>query len=451
MITRTRCVSRPARRWFVTLAGVALATWLGGTWASAAVFDFRVDRFAVDGNVFGPLDGVPDRVDDFSDGVLPPWFVVYGTASEHDGFLHLTSPGTHVPDGFGAVPGLPLDLSEVYYSYVLSDGRGSFTATAAWDSTVLGYGDFNHFSLFGYVDPTNPLGAYEVVGVAISNPTPAGQPAAYSATRFGVRYIGGAFQPLDLESVSIDPATITGQIVLRIAFDDATNAVTVSLSVDGGATFLPPFTPVSFFTGTSTAVFLLGSDPLADPPPPPPLCAGGTGLRGTRVVFNRLHHTLIARGKLALPPSVATGYDPAQDGAQLRIEDSASPAIVLVDLTGARAVPAGSPGSGCGPRDGWVRRGATFTYHNQSNALPPACAAGSARGLQLLRVSTRRAAAGEVSIRARFRDTAAPDLLAPLHVTAVLGDEGAGAAGRCASAPALGCVRTGPIRIGCSD
>src|SRR5207244_11707131 len=138
---------------------------------------------------------------------------------------------------------------------------------------------------------------------------------------------------------------------------------------------------------------------------------------GARGAFNRLHHTLIARGKLALAPSVATGYDPAQDGAQLRIEDSASPAIVLVDLTGARAVPAGSPGSGCGPRDGWVRRGATFTYHNQSNALPPACAAGSARGLPLLRVSKRRADAGGVSVRERLRGRSATGVAAPLPMT----------------------------------
>jgi len=448
MIRRTRFVPRPAaRRWPTTLAGVALAAWLGS--ASAAVFDFSVDRFSVDGNAFGPFDGVPDRVDDFSDGVLSPWFVVYGTASEHDGFLHLTSPGAEVPDGFGAVPGLPLDLSEVYNAYFASDGRGNFTATASWESTVLGYGDFNHFSLFGYVDPGNPLGAYEVVGVAISNPTPAGQPPAYSATRFGVRFIGGAFQPLDLESVSIDPATITGQIVMRIAFDDATNLVTVSLSVDGGTTFLPSFTPVNFFTGTSTAVFLLGSDPLAHPPPPPPLCGSGSALRDARVVFNQLHDTVTVRGRLVLPPSLATGYDPVQGGAQLRIDDSASPAIVLIDLTGAAAVPSGGPGSGCGPGDGWVRRGTTFTYRNASNALPPRCAAGSARGLQLLRMSMRRAARGQVSVRARFHGTAAPDVPSALGLTAVLGHEGAGAAGRCGSAPALGCQRTGPIRIGC--
>ena len=48
------------------------------------------------------------------------------------------------------------------------------------------------------------------------------------------------------------------------------------------------------------------------------------------------------------------------------------------------------------------------------------------RGLQLLRVNMRRAAAGEISVRARFHDTAAPDPLARLHVTAVLGHEDEG-------------------------
>ena len=40
------------------------------------VFSYRVDRVEADGNVYGPLDGVPNFVDEFDDGVLNGWSVL---------------------------------------------------------------------------------------------------------------------------------------------------------------------------------------------------------------------------------------------------------------------------------------------------------------------------------------------------------------------------------------
>jgi hypothetical protein len=412
----------------LTALGIAVLLTPRSAAAFHTVFDTRVERFSVDGNVFGPLDGQPDRIDDFDDGSLAGWVVVQGTAYERDGFLHLASPGTHVPDGFGAVPGLPLDISQAYYGWPVYNGAGSFTSEVRWDSTTLEYGNFNHASLFGYADPFNPYAKFEVVGVAISNPTPADEPAAYEVVRFGVRSLDGVFDPLEAETVPLDPSTITGQIVVRHVFDDDADTVRTDVSVDGGSTFAIAFDPIAFFTGTGSAVFLLGSDPLAAPPPPP-LCSAGGSLAAV-VKFDGAHGTVRLRGTLALDGD-ASAYDAARDGAQLRVADTASGASVL-DLTGAASIPSGGPGSGCDPDDGWRRHGTTVTYRNVSGAFPPACGPGSARGLRTLHVSLRDAAGGTVRVRALVLG----GVTAPASTTStfVLGGATAGAAGRCATA-----------------
>jgi hypothetical protein len=84
------------------------------------IFHFMVDRVEVDGNPYGPLDGTPDVVDEFDDGDLVPWSVLFGTAYERQGFLHLTNPGTH----YNVV--VPLDLSDVVGMTALRSGLGSF-------------------------------------------------------------------------------------------------------------------------------------------------------------------------------------------------------------------------------------------------------------------------------------------------------------------------------------
>jgi hypothetical protein len=343
-----------------------------------------------------------------------------------------------VADGFGAVPGLPLDISQVYYTSSVYNGAGSFTSEVRWDSTALEYGNFNHASLFGYANALNPYEKFEVVGVAISNPTPAGEPAAYEVVRFGVRFLDGVFEPLVGESVPLDPSTITGQVVVRHAFDDGADTVRTEVSVDGGSTFPIAFDPIPFFTGTGAAVFLLGSDPLAAPTPPA-LCSAG-GSMAALVRFGGARGTVRLRGTLALDGD-ASAYDPVRDGAQLRIADGTASGPPVLDLTGTASIPPGVPGSGCDPDDGWLRRGDTFTYRNVSGAFPPACAPGSARGLRTLNVSLRDASDGTVRVRALVRSGVTPSA-STTATTFVLGGAAAGGAGRCATAQST-CVSRG--------
>jgi len=64
----------------VCLIGVALALAAPAA-ASHTTFSMSADRVEIDGNAFGPLDGMPDEVDEFDDGTIgPAWAPFLGTA-----------------------------------------------------------------------------------------------------------------------------------------------------------------------------------------------------------------------------------------------------------------------------------------------------------------------------------------------------------------------------------
>jgi hypothetical protein len=65
------------------------------------------------------------------------------------------------------------------------------------------------------------------------------------------------------KTVSIAPSDITGNIVFRLSFEDATNLLTPSVSLNGGTSFLSPFDPVPVSL-VSVSTSFIGA--LADPP-----------------------------------------------------------------------------------------------------------------------------------------------------------------------------------------
>jgi hypothetical protein len=135
------------------------------------------------------------------------------------------------------------------------------------------------------------------------------------------------------------------------------------------------------------------------------------------------------RGRLDFPAGTPATFDPAARGAQLRVEDVGG-ATILLDLTNATApIPPGPPGAGCGLKDGWKKA----TYRNTSNALgAPACPAGSAQGLRMLKLADKRAQGGGIALKGIVRGTTLTTPSGPLRVTLVLGaDPAAGAAGEC--------------------
>jgi hypothetical protein len=236
---------------WVPAAAVLLCPWPAA--AFHTVFDYTVERFEADGNAFGPADGVPDLVDEFDDGSLAPvWQVAIGTAEESDGVLHLKSPGVHVPVG-----AVTYDVSEVQSLVKLVDGGGDFTITSGWGA-IPRAGDFIHMTLLLTGGTTAP-DSFEFLNLVLQNPNDGHLWISQSYGK-GYELTGGT-------STTVDAAAATAGPVLRIAFDDDTNLATLSISLDGGVSFITPGEPHAIFDGPTEAVVLLGADPLQAGPP----------------------------------------------------------------------------------------------------------------------------------------------------------------------------------------
>lgn len=118
------------------------------------------------------------------------------------------------------------------------------------------------------------------------------------------------------------------------------------------------------------------------------------------------------------------------------------------------SIPAGGPGTGCDPRDGWTtsKNGASHRYRNHSDALPPTCLHGSANGLTEVRLLRKSADWRTVDVKVRAKDARLADIptfdegqgpLLWFSVTlgATLGPDNAA---RCANTrPPLHCVPNG--------
>ena len=256
------------------LAGVALGACCAVAGPAAAhhtTFSSSVDRFEIDGNAFGPADGTLDQVDEFDDGVLAPnWSVLVGTAVEAGGVLTVKNPGLDVT----LVPGLTLDVSNVENTVDVANGAGNFTATSYWVPTPLGTNREIHFQLYGLGSTIEAAGlTVQNLDAASAGPNPVG----YSVTQ-SVSFIGGGGGVPQQATVAIDPGDIIGRIVLRMAFDDATDMMTCSFSLDGGATFRSPFPAMHVFQVVQDLEILLGAasiESTVPPPPPPPAVQRG--------------------------------------------------------------------------------------------------------------------------------------------------------------------------------
>lgn len=428
----------------VAVAGSAATLLTGSVPTSAAdtPFDFRVDRFEIE--MAADARGIPDFVDEFDRPLVNDWFTQFGTAFAADGFLHLASPGTEVPNGFGILPGTTLHLSLVGSVRQAFDGEGSFVARSYWEPDELAAGDFNHMSL-----STVGGGPMEVGGLAIMNTTKDGEPTVYTIVQHLVRFAAATPGPPQLATVTIDPSAITGQVVFEFRFDDAANTLGTAFSLDGGATFERPFPPIPIFDGTYYSYFLLGADPLIDTVrahlPPPPLCA--SALIGDAKVVSRARgrSTIAVLGSIAQIRLGRRHYDPRRDGVAIRIVDRSIPETPILDLTATAILPGGP---GCGSRDGWRRVGNGFTYRNETNALPPACIPGSAGGLTRMRLRKVSAARSGIRYAIDLATEWHPVSPARIATTLVLGDAMGSSAGIACGTFEVRCV-TGGASVRC--
>jgi hypothetical protein len=410
----------------------ALVVWSAPRIASALPFSSSVQRFEADGNAYGSADGVFDLVDEFDDGVLPPnWAPLLGTALESGGVLTVRDPGVTVP-----LVGLTQEISTVESTEELANGAGNFVVTAYWDPAPLPTNRQFFLQIYG----TSPV--IEASGLTVSNLDAAtaassGLPTGYSVQFSRVFPLGNQEPPV-AAAVPINPSTISGPIVLRLSFDDPTDMLTASFSLDGGANFQSPFPALQAFKLAPDGELLLGAAAI------PTVVQPGEcpyGIDPAKVRFQRLADPI---GQQSFRVS-GTASIPIPTGGPPFIEPPAQgAAIAAISGSGhleAFTIPGGGapPNAGCGPKDGWSQRGTTYTYKNESGLLPPACTT-SANGLEKVKIADKRTRNGTIKFSLLARRTAFYPDASAAAVSIRLGDPGPGSI--CATTP-LSCSPTG--------
>ncbi len=175
--------------------------------------------------------------------------------------------------------------------------------------------------------------------------------------------------------------------------------------------------------------------------PNSPVCPDGPFVTKPRLTISRLGNPLgdermVFKGTV----TVAAAPNPLADGAQVRVEDGRNGFLPVYDRSYLDLpIPAGAPGAGCDPKDGWKTNnaGTKFTYVNKSNALPPGCVPGSANGLVGMSVKARKSDPSQYTFKVKVKGGT---IEAPLDegrdvrpVVAFGATAAAGAAGSCAA------------------
>ena len=408
--------------------GVTLALVLVCGRAAAAgpiEFSYEVARFELDGNSLGAPDGVPDFVDEFDDGeIAPNWYQAYGTASEHDGSLFLTSPGASYPTPLGDTTIVSIAAAQAN-SWV-GDGAGSFSATAYWEPLLPPEGYHYHFSLFTFGGGSGGIYS-EIFGVGFGGINGG---LSFEQHRTEIDQGHGLYQNTMLDYLPIDATQISGRLGLRIHFDDATNEAWTSFSLDGGLTWQSPFPHGTVFVGRTTGQLLLSADPSASAPPVDTVCSQALAAGPTTLTVRNVSADTFAGndgGTLTATAALPVGkafadLHPDTNGARLVVRGQPS-GNVLLDA----AIPAGAyAGRGSA---GWRSKGGgrTWAFADKRPAAP--------NRVVRVTLSDRSPAGGPGLVRIALRADGGTYPMVPadvaLDVAIVLGDDTDAAAGFC--------------------
>ncbi len=231
--------------------------------ANAATYNFSVDHFRVVGNLPG------DVADDFNDGSIDPlWDVFDPTIVESGSTVSFSNPGTIVtPVQIGTQSILSSEMSYIGSktpgSLQMQNGFGDFLGISTWTAIVP---NSNQFYIMGIndviLDEEITIIVYNFDSV-LANAFGVPQGLGVSFGRFGDVGTGD----FDAQGISIVPSDITGDILLSLAFDDATDMFFGAYSLDGGVTFLTPFSAIASNSGAQEFGWYLGAESFTVPIP----------------------------------------------------------------------------------------------------------------------------------------------------------------------------------------
>ncbi len=234
-----------------------------------ADFQYQVDSFEVTGN----LPGI--AIDDFDNGTVFPWHIEEPTVTETGGYLVLSTPGnTYGPYEYGGVSWISERSSvntEDAYNFNVMGGEGDFLATSRWVSAPAGQNEFYGMELWTETGISNfsvNLNMYNydsVIADALGIPSGLG---VWLIVDTGV---------LSIQALAISQSDITGDVLFRMSFDDDADLITAAFSLDGGATFQSPFSPVSFNLEVDEAEWYLEAEEWQAVPEPATLVLLGLG------------------------------------------------------------------------------------------------------------------------------------------------------------------------------
>lgn len=202
--------------------------------------------------------------DDFDDGVISPWEITFGTASEAGGVASLTSPGTHSVVTDGGAFSVFLDRSDIQLDVDWA-AVGEFSVTSAWVSAVPGPGE--SFGQFIQRDVGGGAVVDTVLVIAMVAPSVAatlGLSPGLQLIQYQQQQTGGITDWLTIEGVLVDEVDVTGDVLFRTVLDGSGN-YTHSVSLDGGSSFVTPFADAFPALGGSGRLSLLAYEVVPEP------------------------------------------------------------------------------------------------------------------------------------------------------------------------------------------
>jgi hypothetical protein len=220
--------------------------------AAPLPYSFSVDRFSLVGNVAGSF------VDEFDDGVVAPWQIVDPPASEANGLVTFRDPGSmQPPQRVGHIAFTPF-FNYIRSPVVVENGQGNFASDSNW-VPILPSVNQQYGMTLTYGVPPN-----EDVFIHVFNFAPAiadllGFPSG-PVIGFGRFPHGQDVALAQGEAVPINQSQITGQIILRLTFDDQSDLFRGAFSLNGGSSFESPFDPVTSRQGDTPGRIYLGSE-----------------------------------------------------------------------------------------------------------------------------------------------------------------------------------------------